>query len=50
MPKDLYAQSGVDINKGNSSIKAMALGQAGFQTLIDAFLASKDEKDVNKLA
>jgi len=28
----------VDINKGNSSIKAMALGQTGFQTLIDAFL------------
>jgi hypothetical protein len=30
--------------KGNSSIKAMALGQAGFQTLIDAFLVSKDAK------
>jgi len=28
--------------KGNSSIKAMALGQAGYQTLIDAFLASDD--------
>lgn len=39
----------VDIAKGQSSIKAMALGQAGFQTLIDAFLASKDEKDVDKL-
>ena len=39
----------VDIIKQQSSIKAMALGQAGFQTLIDAFLASKDEKDVNKL-
>ncbi len=39
----------VDINKGNSSIKAMALGQIGFQTLIDAFLVSKDEKDVAKL-
>ncbi len=39
----------VDIQKGNSSIKAMALGQAGFQTLIDAFLVSKDEKDVDKL-
>ena len=35
----------VDIQKGNSSIKAMALGQSGFATLIDAFLASKDEKD-----
>ena len=34
----------VDIQKGNSSIKAMALGQSGFATLIDAFLASKDEK------
>ncbi len=39
----------VDILKGNSSIKAMALGQMGFQTLIDAFLVSKDEKDVAKL-
>ncbi len=39
----------VDIQKGNSSIKAMALGQAGFQTLINAFLASKDIGDVNKL-
>jgi hypothetical protein len=38
----------VDINKGNSSIKAMALGQAGFQTLIDAFLFVKDVKDVDK--
>ncbi|MDP3987176.1 MAG: hypothetical protein Q8P81_03055, partial [Nanoarchaeota archaeon] len=33
----------VDINKGNSSVKAMALGQAGFQTLIDAFLVVNDE-------
>lgn len=39
----------VDIQKGNSSIKAMALGQSGFVTLIDAFLAAKDEKDVQKL-
>ncbi len=39
----------VDISKGNSSIKAMALGQAGYQTLIDAFLAAEDEKDVRKL-
>jgi hypothetical protein len=39
----------VDIAKGNSSIKGMALGQAGFQTLIDAFLVAKDEKDVKKL-
>jgi len=39
----------VDINKGNSSIKAMALGQAGFQTLIDAFLIANDEKEVNNL-
>ena len=39
----------VDIAKGNSRIKAMALGQAGFQTLIDAFLVAKDEKDVDKI-
>jgi hypothetical protein len=39
----------VDIAKGNSSIKAMALGQGGFQTLLDAFLVSKDEKDASKL-
>ncbi len=39
----------VDIAKGNSSIKAMALGQVGFQTLIDAFLVAKDEKDISKL-
>ncbi|MEK6906725.1 MAG: hypothetical protein AABW81_03820 [Nanoarchaeota archaeon] len=39
----------VDINKGNSSIKAMALGQAGFQTLLDAFLIAKDEKDAGNL-
>lgn len=39
----------VDMQKGNSSLKAMALGQAGFQTLLDAFLAAKDEslKDIN---
>ena len=39
----------VDITKGNSSIKAMALGQAGFQTLLDAFLVAKDLKDVDKI-
>ena len=39
----------VDIQKGNTSIKAMALGQAGFQTLINAFLVAKDEKDVDKI-
>ncbi len=39
----------VDINKGNSSIKAMAIGQAGFQTLIDAFLFSKNVEDADKL-
>jgi hypothetical protein len=39
----------VDIQKGNSSIKALALGQAGYVTLIDAFLASKDEKDAQRL-
>lgn len=35
--------------KGNSSIKAMALGQSGFATLIDAFLAAKDIDSVDKL-
>jgi hypothetical protein len=39
----------VDITKGNSSLKAMGLGQAGFQTLLDAFLAAKDAKDAEKL-
>lgn len=39
----------VDIQKGNSSIKGMALGQAGFQTLLDAFLIVKDEKSVEKI-
>jgi len=39
----------VDIQKGNSSIKAMALGQAGFQTLIDAFLFVKDVSNVDKV-
>ncbi|MFH1325288.1 MAG: hypothetical protein ABIH49_00765 [archaeon] len=34
----------VDINKGNSSIKAMAVQQVGaYQTLIDAFLIARDE-------
>ena len=36
----------VDINKGNSSMKAMAFssgGQVGMQTLVDAFLFVKDE-------
>ncbi len=39
----------VDVNKGNSSIKAMALGQAAFVTLIDAFLASDTVKDAANL-
>jgi len=39
----------VDIMKGNSSIKAMALGQAGYQTLIDAFLIAKDDKDIDNI-
>jgi len=39
----------VDIQKGNSSIKAMALGQAGFQTLIDAFLFVKEVAGVDKV-
>ena len=39
----------VDIQKGHSSIKVMALGQAGFQTLLDAFLFVKEVKDVDKV-
>lgn len=39
----------VDINKGGTSIKQLALGQAGFQTLLDAFLISDDEKGAQKL-
>lgn len=39
----------VDITKGNTSIKAMAFQQSGYQTLIDAFLISKDENDAEKL-
>ena len=39
----------VDIQKGNSSVKAMAFQQHGFQTLIDAFLVAKDEKNVDKI-
>lgn len=39
----------VDVLKGNSGIKAMALGQAGFQTLLDAFLVVKDTKEAGKL-
>lgn len=39
----------VDFAKGNSSLKIMAFGQAGFQTLLDAFLIAKNEKDVDKL-
>ncbi len=37
------------VNKGNSSIKAMALGQAGFGTLLDGFLVVNEAKDVTKL-
>src|SRR3989344_9520501 len=39
----------VDMARGNSSIKAMALGQAGFQTLINAFLMVSSPKDVDSL-
>lgn len=39
----------VDAQKGNSSIKGMALTQAGFQTLLDAFLVAKDEKDAENI-
>ncbi len=38
------------VQKGNSSIKAMALGQGGyFSTLIDAFLAAEDASKVESL-
>jgi hypothetical protein len=39
----------VDMAKGNSSIKAMALGQAGYQTLIDAFLVVNSMEEINTL-
>ncbi len=40
----------VDISKGNSSIKAMTIGQPyQYQTLIDAFLFAKNLKDVDKI-
>ncbi|MDE1848889.1 MAG: hypothetical protein KGH55_02560 [Nanoarchaeota archaeon] len=40
----------VDINKGNSSIKALAVaGGVGYQTLIDAFLFVQDEKQADKV-
>ena len=39
----------VDATRGNSSIKGMAMSQAGFTTLINAFLVAKAEKDVAKL-
>ncbi|HTZ41737.1 MAG TPA: hypothetical protein VMC07_00825 [Candidatus Omnitrophota bacterium] len=39
----------VDITKGNSSIKAMASTQGGFQTLIHAFLSVNDVKEVDKI-
>ncbi|MCR4327612.1 MAG: hypothetical protein NUV46_03460 [Nanoarchaeota archaeon] len=39
----------VDVQKGNSSIKAMALGQSGFNTLIDAFLIVNNDDDLEKL-
>ena len=39
----------VDINKGNSSIKAMALGQAGFNTLLDAFLVVNTPQEIDRL-
>lgn len=39
----------VDIQKGNSSIKSMALSQAGFVTLIDAFLVCEMKKMLKNL-
>ncbi|MFA4952705.1 MAG: hypothetical protein WC584_00620 [Candidatus Pacearchaeota archaeon] len=39
----------VDLQRSQGSIHAMTTGQLGFQTLRDAFLAVKDEKDVDKI-
>lgn len=39
----------VDMQKQQSSIKAMGTTQAGFSTVIDAFLVAKDEKDADKI-
>ena len=39
----------VDVNKGNSSIKAMAFGQSAFVTLIDAFLKANTIEEVDNL-
>lgn len=39
----------VDIQKGNSSVKAMTFGQGGFTTLLDAFLIADDEKSAEGL-
>ncbi len=39
----------VDMKRGNSSIKAMALSQAGFVTLIDGFMTAKNTEEVNKM-
>ncbi|MFH1823505.1 MAG: hypothetical protein ABH817_02210 [archaeon] len=40
----------VDVQKGNTSIKGMAMGQQfTFSTLIDAFMTAKSVKDVDKL-
>jgi len=39
----------VDMTKGNTSVKALAFGQSGFQTLIDAFMVAKNVKDVDNI-
>lgn len=39
----------VDISRGNTSIKGLATSQAGFLTLIDAFLVVKTQKDVDNI-
>jgi len=39
----------VDMQKGNSAIKALANSQVGFVTLIDAFLAAQTKEEVEKL-
>jgi hypothetical protein len=47
--KQLWLDKVDMIQKGNSSIKAMALSQAGFQTLLDAFLMVDNANDIAKL-
>ena len=50
--KQLWMDKVDTVQKGNSSIKAMAMGSSGafqYQTLIDAFLKADTPKDVEKM-